>query len=378
MLIPRNRFTLAFGLALATAIGVSSPAVGQDASALNRALAGVAVNSNGQVISPQPVANVAVDSANVFSELTMVGSAIPNRFQVLALADPLNELLGASFAPASDSLRAQLDLPKDQGLVVNSVVHQGPAEEAGLLQNDILLTLADKPVAGPEDLVKALKAAGETPAPLKVLRVGKAVTLSVRPVYRVTWGAVVQGKTDYFIGVNATPIDETLQTQLALPKDQGLLANDIVAGSPAEKAGVKTHDILLELGKKPLDRTETLVAAIQEAKGKTAELKVLRSGKSLTIEVTPALRTQQIEANNPGFRSLSLVTRISPRNVKAGEIFMSTFPQDAQWFVDVTGAKPAAEPDPVSKRLDQLDGNIKALTKAVAELEAALKSKGGK
>ena len=45
---------------------------------------------------------------------------------------------------------------------------------------------------------------------------------------------------------------ETLVEQLDLPADQGLVVDEVAPDSAAAKAGVKPHDILLELDGKPV------------------------------------------------------------------------------------------------------------------------------
>ena len=61
-------------------------------------------------------------------------------------------------SPADDALRAHLSLPKDQGLIVTSLAPNAPAAQAGVQQNDVLLTLGDTPLAKAEDLEESLKA----------------------------------------------------------------------------------------------------------------------------------------------------------------------------------------------------------------------------
>src|SRR5260221_1738331 len=58
-----------------------------------------------------------------------------------------DENLGATLQPISDALRAQLDLPSGQCLLVASLRADGPGALAGLKRDDILLSLADKPLA---------------------------------------------------------------------------------------------------------------------------------------------------------------------------------------------------------------------------------------
>ena len=284
----------------------------------------------------------------------------------VAFRDPADRALGATLEPIGESLRAQLGLPG--GLTVSSLAGDGPAARAGLRQNDILLSLADKPLAQADDLSRHLKAAGETDVTLKLLRAGKPVTLTVRPVYRVTIGPAGGGKTtDYFIGVSAAPPDGALRAHLNLPDGKGMVVNDVVRGAPAEKAGVKPHDILLEMGGKPLGSTETLVAQVQAARDKPTPLTLLRAGKTITVEVTPEPREAEADAEREAVRLWTLGHQAHPEWYRGSNFAFPTLgrpvPSQAVPQADATG-----------RRLEALDKELKALREAVEELRDTLKT----
>jgi hypothetical protein len=81
---------------------------------------------------------------------------------------------GATFEKPSDALRAQLELPAGEGLVVVRVEEGGLAEAAGLKKNDVLLDVDGKKVASAADVKAALKKG----ATLTVVRKGKRETLT--------------------------------------------------------------------------------------------------------------------------------------------------------------------------------------------------------
>ncbi len=97
--------------------------------------------------------NVKVRSDQLYQSLVSGGGL--SWFQ---LANPY---MGMSLTPADDALRAHLQLPKDQGLIVTSLDIHSPAAQAGIQQNDILLDLENASLGKPEDLEKCLKAAGD-------------------------------------------------------------------------------------------------------------------------------------------------------------------------------------------------------------------------
>jgi hypothetical protein len=88
------------------------------------------------------------------------------------------------------------------------------------------------------------------------------------------------------LGARVAVPSETLVEQLDLPRDQGVVVEDVMANSPAEKAGLKPHDVLLELAGKPVpSKVEDLVKMIGEIKAKTpVDVVVLRKGKRETLK----------------------------------------------------------------------------------------------
>ena len=59
--------------------------------------------------------------------------------------------LGVHSVPLPDALRDQLDIPPDKGILIEFVAANGPAANAGLHPNDIILSLNNKPVSDVAD-----------------------------------------------------------------------------------------------------------------------------------------------------------------------------------------------------------------------------------
>ncbi len=88
--------------------------------------------------------------------------------------------LGVHVVPVSDAVRAQVDIPESQGIIVELTAPDGPAAKAGLQQNDILTTLNDSPIASVEDFRARLRQIPPaTSIRLGYLRKGKQDTLNI-------------------------------------------------------------------------------------------------------------------------------------------------------------------------------------------------------
>ena len=102
------------------------------------------------------------------------------------------------------------------------------------------------------------------------------------------------------LGVRVEPPSAALAEQLELPKGQGLVVQEVSPGSAAAKAGLKSHDLLLELhGKAVPNRIEELARLMADIKADTAvEVVVLRKGKKETIK---DVKLPEAKAIPPGF-----------------------------------------------------------------------------
>jgi serine protease DegQ len=100
-------------------------------------------------------------------------------------------------------------------------------------------------------------------------------------------GSVTRG----WIGVETQDITPDLAASLKLGDAQGALIGGVVTGGPADKAGVKPGDVLVEVeGQTVSDSSGMLNLVASLAPGKAAHIKVLRSGKSLDFKLAVGKR----------------------------------------------------------------------------------------
>jgi membrane-associated protease RseP (regulator of RpoE activity) len=94
-------------------------------------------------------------------------------------------LLGGPI-PADNPLRAHVDLPEEQGLLVANVVPKSPAAKAGLKQYDILLKGNGKELREMKDLIDLVMSEGAKKGQitLDVLRHNKHETVNLKPEER--------------------------------------------------------------------------------------------------------------------------------------------------------------------------------------------------
>jgi hypothetical protein len=93
--------------------------------------------------------------------------------------------LGLSCSPASAALRAQLGLGEREGLIVDDVLPESPAQQAGLAPYDVLLNALDFPLEAVEDLNHVVGLAkDQKPIAIDLIRAGKRQRIEARAARR--------------------------------------------------------------------------------------------------------------------------------------------------------------------------------------------------
>jgi membrane-associated protease RseP (regulator of RpoE activity) len=111
----------------------------------------------------------------------------------------------------------------------------------------------------------------------------------------------------YWLGIQGAPIDsEVLRTHLQLADDVGVVIADVMPNSPAEKAGLRKHDILLEVGGVQISEMPVLQKAVAESNGKSLEVKIIRLAKEMTVSVTPEAPPADIAFGAPAGGGLGI------------------------------------------------------------------------
>ena len=89
-----------------------------------------------------------------------------------------------------------------------------------------------------------------------------------------------------WLGIASSKIDAVLASQLDLPEGVGAAVKLVMPDSPAEKSGIKKHDVIFEIDGEPIKSPDHLSELISSRKaGANAELSVIQRGKKKTINV---------------------------------------------------------------------------------------------
>jgi serine protease Do len=192
----------------------------------------------------------------------------------------------------------------------------------------------------------------------------------------VQHGKVTRG----WLGISVQPVTSEIATVFHLPGEaRGALVGDVTSGSPAEKAGVKSGDIVLSMdGSDVRDGRDLSLKVSRLAPGKSVKLKIFRDGKQSDIAVVLG----DVPAGKEAAALPGAAANSGPRLGVSVQPMPSDLAQELDLpakttglvIVDVRAGSPAEEAG--LKRGDVVqEVNRKAVT-SIAEFQQAVKADG--
>jgi regulator of sigma E protease len=190
------------------------------------------------------------------------------RFQILIMGPAMNIILAVVVMAVVLAQGAEVPVYQDQPPVVGAVAPGSPAEQAGIQRGDRILTVAGDQVDTWDDLFIAVGTRPDRDVQLTLLRAGQTQSVTVRTV----------AETRFEIG------------SIGVLPDINPIVASVIAGEPAERAGVKAGDVVLAVnGDRMVTRTQ-LIEAISRNGGHEIELTIQRDGREQRIRATPEQR----------------------------------------------------------------------------------------
>lgn len=230
----------------------------------------------------------------------------------------------------------ELGLSEERGAIVMKVVEGGPADKAGLKENDVVVSFNGRRVDSVRELQRLLS---ETPADraisIEVVRGGSHQTLNatlskrsqdfqlIRPEWADkdamrraeedfkksfdslknskeafkamprdfgSFNFVSPGQYSFFRGSRLGIAVESLTDQLAeyfgVKDGHGVLVAQVDENSAAAKAGLKAGDVIIAVDNEKVDSVNALLKALSNKKSGSILVKILRNRSEQTVNVT--------------------------------------------------------------------------------------------
>ena len=232
------------------------------------------------------------------------------RFQVLIMGPLMNIVLAVVVMAVVLAQGAEVPVYQDQPPVVGAVESGSPAEQVGIQRGDLIVDVAGRPVDTWEDLFIAVGTRPDRDVAVTLRRSGQTRSVTVRPV----------PETRYEIGT------------IGVMPDINPIVASVIAGEPAERAGLMADDVVLAVdGERMVTRTQ-LVETISRNGDQEIELTIQREGREQIVRATPEQRgdrgmlgiyvTEPTRSFTPGpFEALTLSVE---RNIEFSGLIFQT------------------------------------------------------
>jgi serine protease Do len=162
-------------------------------------------------------------------------------------------------------------------------------------------------------------------------------------------GKVVRG----YLGTTVQRLTPEIAASLGVKQARGALVADVMKGSPAERAGIKTGDVIVQFDRKEVKDSADLPAQVARvAPGTTVQVTVLRDGKEMILPLTVGeMKDNEIAASTQQGDLGLTVQPVTP------EIAQSLGLERAEGLV-VTDVKPGSAADEAGLRQGDLIAQI--------------------
>jgi serine protease Do len=246
--------------------------------------------------------------------------------------------IGIYTQPIDETLMEAFDLDSKDGVIINKVVPDSPAEKAGLDEGDIILKIDDSEILDSDDLIQRVQ--GHQPGDkvrLEIIRDGRIETLDIElgqrrdyndifrkfdqtgpdqfKKYSRSYTRTDKDVSDVYLGVNLQELNVQLGEYFGVEEGRGALITEVMEDSPADKNDLRAGDVIVEIAGVNVDGPADVVAAVNEhQEGDQVELVVLRDRLEKQFTVTLEQRPDSYYSfRKPNIPSLDLDWMFTPQ-----------------------------------------------------------------
>ena len=211
--------------------------------------------------------------------------------------------LGVEVMSVNSVIAAQLNIGSQTGVLVNSVMPNSPAKDAGLLRGDAIISVNNQTVKD-VDSFKSIMADFEPLDKVRIIyiRNGKRdstyAVLAQAPTLRTTAASADTDPSGW--GVSLAPLNSSLMNSFDIPANvSGVMILSVEPGAIADEAGLAAGDVITGIDKTPITDMNDFFNAILSDKNSTALLDIYSQGAmryvpldSSSIQITDQTQTQ--------------------------------------------------------------------------------------
>jgi serine protease Do len=208
----------------------------------------------------------------------IVSRIVPDRFERRG-GPPVTIVAGSSYMGVYFN-----DEGEFEGAFIDGVVDGTPADQAGLIGGDLIIEAYGRPIRSRRDMSRLLGSlAPGTEMPIKVMRDGQVIELVLTTGSERDSGRESPDRPHGFFGIDPGELE---RVRIADKNIWGVQLNDVLSNDPADIAGIREGDIVIEFNGHPIRTPRELLRRINQSKPyEPVEVKVVRRGEELTIPV---------------------------------------------------------------------------------------------
>jgi serine protease Do len=194
--------------------------------------------------------------------------------------------LGVTIQRITPELEEKLNLEDDNGALVADVTSGGPAYKAGIERGDVIISFDGQEISEMKELpyLVASTPVGKV-VKVEVIRRGKHKSLEVK-IGKLKEEQAEEELTEEVsdLGMTVNEITPELERQFSLSDESGLVVVQVENNSPAELAGLRRGDVIVEIDQEPMkDLDEYSKKIRQYKKGDTILFLVRRREATLYL-----------------------------------------------------------------------------------------------
>jgi serine protease Do len=195
--------------------------------------------------------------------------------------------LGVGYQEVNAELAESFDLEEIRGVLVTEVVPDSPAAQAGVEVGDVIERIGELETNTANDLLNAIASASPgTESTVVVLRKGERLTLSATLDERPDAAALRGESSEDSPSRNSQPTSdlgirvEELTPQVAQQlgyeaATDGVIIAGVEAGSPADREGLRSGDVIVRIGDTPIESTRDFHEAVRDPSGDEEGIRLL-------------------------------------------------------------------------------------------------------
>ncbi|MFQ5499782.1 MAG: PDZ domain-containing protein, partial [Candidatus Zixiibacteriota bacterium] len=275
------------------------------------------------------------------------------------------------------------DIQVTEGAVVNEVVSDSPADEAGLEEGDVIVSVDGAEITEMDDLLDMMeKFDPGDEVKLTIIRDSDKKTLTVelgdQPDHRLdrrfyssprtrSFGYYFGNQSHAYLGVHLNSLSDQLGDFFGVKDSHGALITEVEKDSPAEEIGLKAGDVIVSVDVDDVDDADDVSEIVGEFEpGDDVRVGIVRDHETKAFQVTLGESDDSdVRFFGPGNRGFTIpdLPNIDVRVPSVGHFDVSR--HDLLQLDDITGHE-------YEEALEELRKSMKQLRKELKEIKRKL------